>query len=108
MRHRRFPRGVAVALGDLVDRVEPLTPLGRIQRAWPAAVGDLVAAHATPTAVAGGALVVTCESAVWAQELDLLQGDVVARLGAAVPGAGVQLLRCRAAASGAWARGAPR
>jgi predicted nucleic acid-binding Zn ribbon protein len=107
VRHRRAPRGIAAALGELVDRTEPLTPLGRVQRAWPGVVGELVAAHATPTAVAGGALIVTCDAAVWAQELDLLQGDVVPRLNAAVPGVAVAVLRCRAAASGAWARGTP-
>jgi predicted nucleic acid-binding Zn ribbon protein len=108
MRHRRAPRGIAAALGALVDRVEPMTPLGRVQRAWPDAVGDVIAAHATPTAVAGGAVVVTCDAAVWAQELDLLQADVVDRLAAAVPGVRVDALRCRAAASGSWARSGSR
>jgi predicted nucleic acid-binding Zn ribbon protein len=108
MRHRRAPRGIAAALGALVDRVEPLTPLGRVQRAWPGAVGELIATHATPTAVADGAVVVTCDAAVWAQELDLLQADVVERLAAAVPGVRVDALRCRAAPSGSWARSGSR
>ena len=107
MRHRRAPRGIAIALGASRRPRGAATPLGRVQRAWPGAVGS---SSRPRDAHRGGrrGLVVTCDAAVWAQELDLLQGEVVARLAPPCRASGVDVLRCRAAASGAWAREAPR
>ena len=68
----------------LTDRLEPLTPLARVQRAWPTAVGPALAPHATPAAVRDGVLTVDCSAGVWAQELALLEGPVVAALDAAL------------------------
>jgi len=40
-----------------------------------------VAAVAAPVSEREGVVTVACESAVWAQELELLRGDLEARLG---------------------------
>ena len=83
---RSSPRPVAAALEDLVTRAEPATVLARAQACWPEVVGAAIAAEAEPVAERGGVLEVACRSAVWAQELQLLGGDVVRRLNAALGG----------------------
>jgi predicted nucleic acid-binding Zn ribbon protein len=51
---------------------------------WEALVGERVAAHATPVAVADGRLTVRAEDPAWASQLRWLEGDLVARLGQAL------------------------
>lgn len=104
MRHRRVPREVGGAVQRLLADVEPVSLLAAVQRAWPEAVGAAIAAQATPTAAASGVVTVTCASAVWAQELELRQGEVLAALNSMLRPPGVSGLRPRAAPSGRWAR----
>jgi predicted nucleic acid-binding Zn ribbon protein len=73
----------------------PATPLAAVQRAWPEAVGPLVAAEAQPVAERSGVVTVACRSAVWASELDLMAPDLIERLNAALEGTAVQRLRCQ-------------
>jgi predicted nucleic acid-binding Zn ribbon protein len=102
---RRAPRHVGMGMGSFVDDLAPLTLLAEVQRVWTGVVGETVAAEATPTADRGGTLTITCRSAVWAQELDLMGPDVVARLNAVLGREAVAGLRCSAAPSRAWASG---
>jgi predicted nucleic acid-binding Zn ribbon protein len=95
---------MSLAVTALADRVAPATPLAQIQRVWPQAVGELIAREATPTSERGGVLTVTCVSSVWAQELDLMSADVVAKLNRAVGAEIVTSLRCTASAPRSWAR----
>jgi predicted nucleic acid-binding Zn ribbon protein len=93
---RRAPRPLARALEHAVSRAEPATLLARVQAAWPAAAGAGLAAAARPAGEREGVVTVTCESAVWAQELELLGPDVLARLNerlGAGEGGGVTRLR---------------
>ena len=65
-------------------------PLAAVTSAWPAAVGDAVARHAWPLRISrDGTLHVAVESATWAQELSLLEGNVIealrGRLGETAP-----------------------
>jgi predicted nucleic acid-binding Zn ribbon protein len=87
-------RPVSAALESLRARLEPATPLAAIQRAWPAAAGPVVAREATPVSERGGVVTVACRSAVWAQELDLMADDLLARLNEIVEGPAVRRLRC--------------
>jgi predicted nucleic acid-binding Zn ribbon protein len=48
--------------------------------------------------------VVSCDAAVWAQELDLMGPELVARLNAALGGKKVRSLRCQAAPARGWGR----
>lgn len=77
---RAAPRPIAIAIGSLERSVAPTTPLARIQSAWPAAVGAVVAANAAPLRERGGTLTVFCPQAVWAQEVSLMAAEVVANL----------------------------
>jgi predicted nucleic acid-binding Zn ribbon protein len=56
-------------------------PLAEVTAAWPGAVGDPVARKAWPLRLArDGTLHVAAESATWANELTLLQGEILATL----------------------------
>jgi predicted nucleic acid-binding Zn ribbon protein len=74
--------------------LQPATPLAAVQRVWGDVVGELIAGEAQPVAERRGVVTVSCRSAVWAQELDLLGADLVARLNAALEGEVVRSLRC--------------
>lgn len=105
MRHRPGPRDMRSALDGVLARVEPKTPLARLQRVWPALVGEALAPHATPTAMSGdGVVTVSCDAAVWAQEIELLAYELIERLNAELGPGTVRELRSRATDSAAWAR----
>ena len=93
---RRSPRPLAEAIGTLSARLEPATPLAAVQRAWPTVVGDVIAGEAQPTAERGGVVTVSCRSAVWAQELDLMALELVDRLNAELGAESVRQLRVTA------------
>ena len=102
MRRRPHPRPVGGAIGALTHQLAPATLLADVQRAWPEAVGEAVAAQAEPTGERDGVLVVTCSAAVWAQELDLMATELVGRLNATLGRDAVRGLRCRTTPSRGW------
>jgi predicted nucleic acid-binding Zn ribbon protein len=77
---RRAPRQAAGVIRLVRDLAAPRTGLAAVQSAWEEAVGERIAAVTEPVAERGGAIVVECESAVWAQELDLMQAQLLAAL----------------------------
>jgi len=77
---RRAPRPAASALRAALDRAAPKTPLAALQVAWAETVGEQIAAVTRPVSERGGEAVVTCSDSVWAQELDLMQGQLLERL----------------------------
>jgi predicted nucleic acid-binding Zn ribbon protein len=78
--HRRAPRQAGEAFRVARDRAAPRTGLAAVQAAWRSAVGERVAAVASPVAERAGTLTVECADAVWAQELDLMQDRLLERL----------------------------
>lgn len=90
------------AIAALADRLAPQTTLAEVQRVWPEAVGDVVAAQAEPTAERDGVLTVTCASSVWAQELDLMGPELIERINAGLGTEAVRALRCSAAPARGW------
>jgi predicted nucleic acid-binding Zn ribbon protein len=62
------------------DRLAPKTGLAAVQAAWSAALGERLAEVATPVSERAGTLTVECVDAVWAQELDLMQEQLLQRL----------------------------
>lgn len=101
---RRAPRPASRAMDALTTRLAPATVLAEVQRVWPQAVGEVIAAEATPTAEHGGTLVVACSSSVWAQELTLMADELTAQINASVGRSCITGLRCQAATSRRWAR----
>ena len=96
---RHAPRPLAAALDGVTGTLAPATPLARVQREWPHAVGETIAREAQPVGERGGTLIVECASAVWAQELDLMAPALVGRLNDALGDRLVSDLRCRATGS---------
>lgn len=84
MSGRSSPRSLAAALHEVRRRTEPMTPLAAVQGVWAAAVGGAVAARAEPVAERDGVVTVACRSSTWAQELDLLQIDLLQAVNAAL------------------------
>jgi predicted nucleic acid-binding Zn ribbon protein len=90
----RGPRRLAEALPEVLSRAAPATPLAAVQAVWADAVGKRVAAEARPVEERDGVITVACASATWAQELDLLSGELLERLREALPeGAAPESLR---------------
>jgi len=78
--HRRAPRQASAAIRAARDLAAPRTGLAAVQAAWSGAVGERLAAVATPVSERAGTLTVECADAVWAQELDLMQAQLLERL----------------------------
>jgi predicted nucleic acid-binding Zn ribbon protein len=91
---RRAPRPLALALAPLREALAPATLLADVQRVWADVAGPAIAREATPTAARGGVITLVCSASVWAQELDLMGPQIVARLNAAIGTGGVERLRC--------------
>lgn len=80
MSRRRAPRQASAAIRAARDRAAPRTGLAAVQAAWNGVVGEQLAAVATPVSERAGTLTVECSDSVWAQELDLMQIQLLDRL----------------------------
>jgi predicted nucleic acid-binding Zn ribbon protein len=64
-----------------MDRAAPKTPLAALQATWAETVGEQIAAVSSPVSERGEEVLVSCTDSVWAQELDLMQDQLLRRLG---------------------------
>jgi predicted nucleic acid-binding Zn ribbon protein len=90
---RIAPRPLRVALDRALPDARPPGLLAEVQAVWSEVAGPGVAGAGTPVSEREGVLTVACESAVWAQELDLLAPDLAGRLNEALAGGRVERLR---------------
>ena len=67
------PERLTGAVGRFVDAVAPETPEARAQTVWAEAVGPKLAAVTRVADQREGTVFVECESAVWAEELALME-----------------------------------
>jgi predicted nucleic acid-binding Zn ribbon protein len=63
-----------------LERAAPKTRLAALQAAWVDVVGERIAAVADPVSERDGTVLVACRDSVWAQELDLMQEQLLQRL----------------------------
>jgi predicted nucleic acid-binding Zn ribbon protein len=77
---RAAPRPLAAVLEPVCAAVSPQTLLARVQAVWPEVAGRALAGAAAPVAAREGVVTLACQSAVWAQEIELLSPDLLARL----------------------------
>lgn len=77
---RRAPRPAAMAVRSALQRSAPQTGLAVAQTVWREAVGDAIADAAEPIEERLGVLTVRCRSATWAEELALMETEVLERL----------------------------
>jgi predicted nucleic acid-binding Zn ribbon protein len=95
MSRRRAPEPFAAVLRDAVAQAAPDTLLARVQALWPELAGSAIAAESAPASEREGTVTVDCSGAVWAQELTLLEPELVGRLNARLEGFQVRSLRFR-------------
>jgi predicted nucleic acid-binding Zn ribbon protein len=76
----RTPRSIADTVREVRAETAPATPLAAVQSVWAEVAGPAVAAESEPVAERDGVVTISCHSAVWAQELDLLQDELLSRL----------------------------
>jgi predicted nucleic acid-binding Zn ribbon protein len=87
------PRALAEAVRVVRDASQPATLLAAVQGRWEASVGERVAREAQPVRERDGTVTVSCRAATWAQELDLLQDELLTALNQALAPRRVQGLR---------------
>ena len=93
---RPAARPASLALRAALQRIAPRTGLAAVQTVWPQAVGDAIAAVAEPVSERDGVVTVRCQSATWAQELSLMEEQLLARLREQLGDAAPSGLRCSA------------
>jgi predicted nucleic acid-binding Zn ribbon protein len=102
VRDERGRSGRPETLGRALDRVReqlaPKTPLAEVQRVWDGTVGPRIAAVTEVVAERDGTVTIECASAVWAQELELMATQLLARLDRELGGSGPRELRFRSSA----------
>ena len=77
---RAAPRPASHALREALARSAPQTGLAAAQTVWAEAVGPAIAAEAKPVSERDGVLTVRCASATWAEELSLMEAELLDRL----------------------------
>jgi predicted nucleic acid-binding Zn ribbon protein len=97
MSRRRAPREASSAFRAARELAAPQTGLASIQGAWSQAVGPQLAAVASPVTERAGTLTIEVTDSVWAQELDLMQDALLARLREALGESAPHALRFRLA-----------
>lgn len=95
MTRRRAPRQASEAFRTALERAAPKTGLAAVQSAWSRAVGEHLAAVTAPVSERSGTLTVEVANSVWAQELDLMQGQLLERLRAELGEHAPEALRFR-------------
>jgi len=83
----------------------PRVAEGTVLGQWSSVVGEQIAEHATPTALNDGVLAVTAESTAWATQLRMIQGQLLAKIAAAVGNGVVTSLRITGPAAPSWRKG---
>jgi predicted nucleic acid-binding Zn ribbon protein len=81
---RTAPRPLSEVLAHAADLAAPAGLLPRLQSSWAALAGPAVAVEAEPVGERSGTVTIACRSAVWAQELELLSGDLLERVNGAL------------------------
>lgn len=72
---------------------------------WPVVVGQQIANHATPIGLSDGVLSVAAESTAWATQLRMVQGQLLAKIAAAVGNGVVTSLKITGPAAPSWRKG---
>jgi predicted nucleic acid-binding Zn ribbon protein len=78
------PRRLGESVRAVRAGAEPSTLLAAVQGCWRAALGERIAAEARPVRERDGVITVECRAATWAQELDLMQEELIGRLNQAL------------------------
>ncbi len=83
----------------------PKVAEGTVFGRWPAVVGADIADHAEPVQLRDGVLHIAAESTAWATQLRLLQGQILAKIVAAVGPGVITAVRITGPAAPSWRKG---
>lgn len=78
---------------------------GTVLGHWSTVVGQQIADHATPTGLNDGVLSVAAESTAWATQLRMIQGQLLAKIAAAVGNGVVTSLKITGPSAPSWRKG---
>ncbi|MBJ8342556.1 DUF721 family protein [Antrihabitans sp. YC3-6] len=78
---------------------------GTVFGRWPQVVGEDIASHAEPTTLKDGVLSIAAESTAWATQLRMMQGQILAKINAAVGHGSVTSLRITGPVAPSWRKG---
>ncbi|MFI9507534.1 DUF721 family protein [Nocardia sp. NPDC052566] len=78
---------------------------GMVFGRWPNVVGEDIASHATPVTLKDGVLSIAAESTAWATQLRMLQGQILAKINAAVGQGVVTSLKISGPQAPSWRKG---
>jgi predicted nucleic acid-binding Zn ribbon protein len=81
MSRRRAPRPASAAFRAALQGAAPRTRLAAVQSVWAEVAGERVAAASRPVSERGEGVTIACVDPVWAEELDLMQRQLLDRLG---------------------------
>jgi predicted nucleic acid-binding Zn ribbon protein len=90
---RLAPRPIGAALERALPAARPPGLLAEVQSLWPEVAGAGLAHSASPVSERQGTVTFACESAVWAQELELLGAELSVRLNSRLTQGSVARLR---------------
>jgi predicted nucleic acid-binding Zn ribbon protein len=95
--HTAAPVHIGRLMEDALARLRPGgdKALLDICQCWEALVGPAIAANARAVGLKDHLLLVDVASSVWMQQLQFLKAEMIARVNAGVPGAGIEKIRFR-------------
>lgn len=102
---RRALRPAGPSIKGFAESLAPAGTLASVQAVWIEVAGPTISEQARPTGEAGGVLTVTCSSAVWAQELELMSASLIERLNGALGEPRIESLRCQSVPAKRWSQG---
>ncbi|THG34023.1 DUF721 domain-containing protein [Glaciibacter flavus] len=103
----REPKGLGDALSSLTAQLGWQSPLAQSELlvSWTEIAGEETARHSTPAGIEDGRLTVRCDSTAWATQLRLMRVDIMTRIAARHPDAGIASIRFLGPDAPSWKRG---
>lgn len=103
----REPKGLGDALSSLTAHLGWQSPLAQSELlvSWAAVAGEETSRHSTPAGIEDGRLTVQCDSTAWATQLRLMRIEILTRITAHHPDAGITSIRFLGPDAPSWKRG---
>lgn len=103
----RDERGLGEVIDALTARLGWDSPLAQSEllSSWVSIVGEETGEHAVPVSIEDGQLTVQCDSTAWATQLRMMRVQVMTRIAAEYPDAGIRAVRFDAPGAPSWKRG---
>jgi predicted nucleic acid-binding Zn ribbon protein len=103
----RDPEGLGAVVDSLTVKLGWSSPLARseILASWGEIAGADTADRSAPVGIEDGVLTVKCDSTAWATQLRLMRVQIMNRITARYPDAGIESIRFEGPGAPSWKRG---